>query len=191
MEFSYLNRRIPMTTTPSIYVASLSDYNNGILHGAWIPADQDETEIRSDIVDMLASSPTATSTDPAEEYAIHDYEWFGAWTISEYESIQLIASVGALGDRLEPFVGYATNVGTLSNDNFGELLAEFEDAYCGNYSNTQDFAEELVDELSLFENINDEFARRYFDYEAYARDLFMSDFFSVPASDDSIFVYHN
>ena len=42
---------------PRIYVACLAAYNNGILFGEWIPADQTETDIRKNIQTMLSASP--------------------------------------------------------------------------------------------------------------------------------------
>lgn len=41
------------TFNPKIYVACLAAYNNGILHGRWIDADQDADEIRAGIAEML------------------------------------------------------------------------------------------------------------------------------------------
>jgi antirestriction protein len=68
-----------------LYVASLSDYNAGILHGEWIDVT-DEGAMREGISAMLASSPTAKQEGlPAEEWAIHDYEGFGELRLSEYE----------------------------------------------------------------------------------------------------------
>jgi hypothetical protein len=65
--------------TPKIYVASLSDYNAGRLHGRWIDANQPTHGIWSDIGDMLAESPEPG----AEEWAIHDYEGFWPLELSE------------------------------------------------------------------------------------------------------------
>ena len=44
-----------------IYVASLTDYNAGILHGAWLDFDDFESadEVKEAIDDMLKASPTA------------------------------------------------------------------------------------------------------------------------------------
>lgn len=42
--------------SPRIYVASLSDYNNGLLHGVWIDAAQDADSIRDEINAMLMES---------------------------------------------------------------------------------------------------------------------------------------
>lgn len=55
----------------AIYAASLSDYNNGILHGAWIDADEDVERMSGEITEMLADSPTTKRYgEPAEEWAI-------------------------------------------------------------------------------------------------------------------------
>ena len=52
-------------TAPYVYIASLSDYNNGTLHGVWIFADQEADDIQEEISEMLAAS-----ADPgAEEWA--------------------------------------------------------------------------------------------------------------------------
>lgn len=59
-------------SAPRIYVACLAAYNNGILYGKWIDADQDADSIRLEIQIMLAGSPVPR----AEEWAIHDYEGF-------------------------------------------------------------------------------------------------------------------
>jgi antirestriction protein len=43
--------------TPSIYVACLASYNNGILYGKWISADQTADAIYDEIHEMLNESP--------------------------------------------------------------------------------------------------------------------------------------
>ena len=53
-----------------IYVASLSDYNAGILHGEWVSFDDFSSagEVWEAIRAMLADSPTAKAEGvPAEE----------------------------------------------------------------------------------------------------------------------------
>lgn len=75
--------------SPAIYVASLADYNNGVLHGKWIDAAREPWEIQADINDILDSS-----REPgAEEWAIHDYEQFGSWKVSEYESLEMVSLI--------------------------------------------------------------------------------------------------
>lgn len=52
----------------------------------------------------------------------------------------------------------------------------FRDAYCGQYESEVDFAEKLIAEMGLLSQA-DELFSLYFDYEAFARDLFMSDYY--------------
>ncbi|WP_424214761.1 antirestriction protein ArdA [Streptomyces sp. BI20] len=66
-----------------IYVADLSAYNAGILHGEWIDATEDPDSIRDAITVMLEESPIPG----AEEYAIHDTDGFGGVRVGEYDDI--------------------------------------------------------------------------------------------------------
>lgn len=72
---------------PRIYVASLSDYNNGHLHGCWIKAAQTPERIYDEIHQMLATSPSPN----AEEWAIHDHEGFDFHPLADTESIDTIS----------------------------------------------------------------------------------------------------
>jgi antirestriction protein len=65
-------------------VASLSDYNAGILHGEWIDADQTADELHTAVRELLERSPSDLG---AEEFAIHDYEGFGHYQPDEYDSL--------------------------------------------------------------------------------------------------------
>jgi len=58
------------TTKPRIYVACLSSYNEGRLHGKWIDCSSDVDEMHRDIQAMLADSPSSF----AEEWDIHDVD---------------------------------------------------------------------------------------------------------------------
>lgn len=63
---------------PAIYVATLNDYNNGILHGAWIDSTLPAAAIELAIAEIVATSPTTLKTgEPAEDWAILDHEGFG------------------------------------------------------------------------------------------------------------------
>lgn len=67
-EAEEVEREASFGQTPRIYVASLSDYNNGLLHGEWIDAGQEPDEIHEQVQAMLAES----ESPGAEEWAIHD-----------------------------------------------------------------------------------------------------------------------
>ena len=55
-----------------------------------------------------------------------------------------------------------------------EDLEHFEDCYMGEYDSEEDYAREYVEECYNLEKMGD--LAYYFDYEAYARDLFMCDY---------------
>ena len=56
-----------------------------------------------------------------------------------------------------------------------EELEHFEDCYVGEYDSEEDFAREIVNDCYDLEKLMGHLAN-YFDYEAYARDLFMCDY---------------
>ncbi len=147
--------------TPRLYVACLAAYNNGDLHGAWVDATDRPDAVYAAIADMLKASPIPT----AEEWAIHDYEGFGALRLGEYCSIEracalaeFIAEQGALGAKLLSH----------HDEDVEAARAALEDS-AGAYDSVADFAR------SLREDAGDipEHLAPYIDYEAMARDLVM------------------
>ena len=155
---------------PEIYVACLAAYNSSILYGRWIQATQGLDEIYKDIYDMLAASPI----ENAEEWAIHDYSGFGDITLDEYESIERVASIaefivehGELGASL---------LGNYSIDDAQTLL---EDSYHGAYDSEVDFAQSLFEEC--YSDAIPKNLLYYIDHDAFSRDLFITDYFSMEA----------
>lgn len=138
------------TTTPRIYVASLSDYNAGVLHGRWIDADQDADDIAAEVRAMLAASPAFASFPeggPAEEWAIHDYEGFEGWRLSEWESFETVATVGrALAEANDPeALGVWLEYSELDP---AEAVESFEDCYRGTFDSLRAWAEEWFEETT-------------------------------------------
>lgn len=160
-----------------IYVASLSDYNAGILHGAWFDLSvyDDADELYQDIYKVvLSTSPTAHSEglDAAEEYAIHDYDDTRPSGLGEYESlsdlmeIQDCLNLCSSYEEEEAFCAWMDETG--NNPDY----RSFEDAYCGKYDSEEDYAYQYIEETGMLDSLP-EWAQRYFDYEAFARDLFL------------------
>lgn len=129
-----------------IYVASLADYNAGRLHGKHIKihgqdADEILAEIKREVLD--------TSREPvAEEWAIHDYEGFGKYRVSEYESVQRIALFGKVAEEIEDendveafmyWVG-ASQVDTNDySDDVPGIIEKFREQYRGTWDSFKDF----------------------------------------------------
>jgi Antirestriction protein (ArdA) len=79
---------------PQIWVGSLSDYNNGVLHGTWLDAARAPEEIQADIQAMLEASPLAAETgQPAEEWGIFDYQGFGSFRLHEHEDLEVVSRI--------------------------------------------------------------------------------------------------
>jgi antirestriction protein len=119
---------------PRIYVASLSDYNGGRLVGAWIDADQDADAIHAEIADMLKAAGPGR-----EEWAIHDYEDFGQYCLSEYEDI---ATIGEIARGLVEFGDAFAAFLAIGYDDPAEV---FEDHFIGTYDSVADWAEEWAE----------------------------------------------
>ena len=174
---------------PRIYVASLADYNEGRLHGAWIDAAQDAEALRSAIDAMLADSPSPG----AEEWAIHDYDGFGSLRLDEFESLETVAKVAAgIASHGPAFAAWASHIGSDS-----EQLDQFEDAYMGEWENGKAWAKEMLDDLGLLQEITRNLPQHLapyvrFDYQGYFNDLVAGgDICSVEKLDGGIYVFWN
>lgn len=184
------------TTTPRIYVASLADYNAGILHGEWIDASQDAEDIAEEIRQMLAQSPTAADEGRrAEEFAIHDHEGFPASVVDEFTPIAYVAAVGQViaghpePDAVRAWLGNDPYVIEANNADPDELASAFDEVYLGCWASVADYAEEFAESTGMLSEIPENL-RGYFDFEAFARDMELGgDVWTAPASMGDVFVF--
>ena len=132
---------------PRIYVASLSDYNAGILHGRWIAAGDHADEVWAGVNQMLADSPTAKRWgEPAEEWAIHDFEGFGPVRLGESEYLEhVVALAEGIAVHGEAFASFAAMVGSIDP----EQLGEFEERYLGEYESLEAYGENLLEDMGI------------------------------------------
>ena len=49
-------------------------------------------------------------------------------------------------------------------------VSDFEERYCGEWGSFREYAEQLADDIGLLNDVREEIAR-YFDWDAWARDL--------------------
>lgn len=168
-----------------IYIASLSDYNAGIIHGVWFDLSTysgDLEDLHDDIKKLvLDTSPYAREEGvPAEEWAIHDYDGVYPDGLSEYESLENLLKIQGCLDSCqedgideEAFCEWMEEINGLDYWDFD--YDDFKDAYYGQFTSEEDFAYEYVGEMGML-NDAPEFLSRYFDYAAFARDIFIDDF---------------
>lgn len=184
-EHGALEEREPQLQ-PRIYVASLSDYNAGRLHGTWLDATGDAEELTTGVDDMLTRSPETH----AEEWAIHDYEGFGPLRLSEYESLDAISRIaGGIATHGPAFAHWAAIAGTAPED-----LDNFDDAYLGHADSIEAYAEELVDDLGytdLIDRAIPEHLQPYvrFDIEAFGHDLELSGDVTTSEGDGGVYLF--
>lgn len=177
--------KMTVTDSPRVYVACLAAYNNGILHGAWIDADQDSDSIQAEVEAMLQVSPAWKLGDICEEWAIHDYEGFYDIALSEWEDFDTVSALAtAITQHGGAFAAFY--------DYYGELnLDQFEDYYCGTYADEEDFVYQTLDDLGSIDAWESAgLLNCYIDFKAITRDWFIDSYFSAPAPDHQIFVFH-
>jgi antirestriction protein len=171
---------------PRIYAASLADYNNGILHGTWIDATQDAPTLRTQVDAMLAKSPTGF----AEEFAVHDYEGFGEYRVGEYDSLNLISRIAhGIHDHGPAFAAWASHC-----EHDPDALDRFEDAYLGDWSNAEAYADDLLESTGLQDiidrHIPDDLQPYVkIDVEAFAHDLELGGDITVVPHDDGVWIF--
>ena len=131
--------------TPRIYVASLSDYNAGRLHGKWF--DVDDFADGSDLYDAVKEQVLDTSKElVAEEWAIHDFEGFGGLTISEYESFDNVVKIAeAIEEHGPAFAVWLDN----DSSHGPEDVEDFQEQYCGKWDSEKAYTEETICELGF------------------------------------------
>ena len=155
----------------NIFVNTWGNYNeNGADGGEWITLPMDPDVLEEELKKI---SDAMGDFDP--EYCIHDYEWtteIEPREISEYENIT------ALNEELQELDGldeWDQKEIAAAMEAFGY---EFKEAYerqqrgCFTFyagQDLQEVAEQIADDCYLY-NAPD-FLARYFDYEAFARDL--------------------
>jgi antirestriction protein len=171
-----------MSAEPRIYVACLAAYNNGRLHGEWIDADQSADELHEAVARMLAASPQPG----AEEWAIHDYEGFGALRLGEYESLERVATIAAgiaeHGDAFSAWFSY--DEGRDPAD-----TSAFEDAYRGEWDSLRAYAEDYAESTGMYDAAEKSDSRYVVvDIDMLTRDLDI-ELYSVRSDHGTVYVF--
>lgn len=177
-----------MTTTnisnlseAKVYVGTYKKYNEGSIFGKWLDLSD-----YSDKEEFLQACAELHVDEVDPEFMFQDFENIPDCFISEsYISDKLFDIISRIDeiDNIEAFETYLNWKGCdIENDDFDDLKSDFEDAFCGEYSSKEDYAYEVVEQCYELP----EFAQTYFDYEKFARDLFMTDNYF-----DNGFVFYN
>ena len=164
-----------------IYVADLAAYNNGKLHGVWIDALDELEDIQEQVSQMLKESPEGF----AEEYAIHDYEGFGAYGLGEYEGLETVHELACFIEEHPEIAGELLNQ---FGGDLDEAKKAAEENYCGCYRSLADYAEELTEQTSQIP----EHLQYYIDYEKMGRDMELGgDVYTIELGHQEVHIFWN
>ncbi|MBD2596056.1 antirestriction protein ArdA [Nostoc spongiaeforme FACHB-130] len=169
---------------PQIYVACLSAYNSGMLHGIWIDCTQDVEAVREDIEWMLSWSP-CRDDEPCEEYTIHDYQnWHGIY-INEYEDIEKLAELAQmLSEHGKAYAAY------YNYDSTSASIEDFQERYYGEYESEEDFVYTQLEEQGVLKKLEEMgIPSSYLNLEAIARDWFIDSYYSVEESYNKVYIF--
>jgi len=162
-----------------IYVACLASYNNGFLHGKWFDlkdfsnADDLRDAITSDVLESKDNPTTLKYGETCEEYAIHDFEAPKGIKIGEYSDLDELMEMQEIlaDDNGEIILALKDHLG--SGTSLDDAKSYFEDNHRGEFKSDIDFADDAAESMGwdLSSGVG-----RYFDSEAFARDLMFEHF---------------
>ena len=157
----------------SIYVGTYGKYNSGSLFGKWLDLSD-----YSDKEEFLEACRELHKDEEDAEYMFQDHENIPSCFISESWLSDKFFEVRDEIEKMDEtqqeaffaWCGYKSS--DLSKEDVTDLISSFENEYQGQYKDEEDFAYGMVEECYDLP----EFAKTYFDYEKFARDLFMCDY---------------
>jgi antirestriction protein len=162
-----------------IAITDLKDYNEAILRYEWLDLEQCSTaEDIGGFIDAFLAKRSKETGELHEEWFVTDYEEFV--DLGEYPNLEVVEQAAELSSQYgwEAVARYYEDCRSLD---------DFEEAYNGIYESEEDFACELAHECYSAEELGQ--LELYLDWERYARDLFIGDYFSAKLADYRIAVF--
>lgn len=152
--------------SPRVYVGTYAKYNRGSINGAWLDLDD-----YSDDAEFYAAALALHSDEKDPELMFQDYSGFPETFYSESKIDPALWTKWIPLDEedraiLEAYQCFVSDDGTMD---------DARDAYAGEYKSKLEFVYDFVDNSGVLHGVPDEIAR-YFDFDAYARDLFIDGF---------------
>ncbi|MCT2149574.1 antirestriction protein ArdA [Dermabacter vaginalis] len=152
---------------PRAWVGCLHCYNNGDLVGEWF----DATEAAD--VTLTVLHLEHPQQEGCEELWVFDVDGIPvSEEMSPLEAANWGNLLNSVDELLQPAFYAWIGAGAASYDEGGLPDPKaFEEAFVGTFSGFREYSDHLADETLLYDSNDD--VRRYFDYEAFARDLKM------------------
>lgn len=156
-----------------IYVGTYAKYNEGSIFGKWMDLSD-----YSDSEEFYNACRELHSDEKDPELMFQDWENIPSALIGESSLadniFEIIETVGSLSETQQEAFGVWLNYSSsdIALEDITDLISSFEDDYQGEYKDEEDYAYEIVEQCYDLP----EFAKTYFDYEKFARDLFIGDY---------------
>jgi|SRR3989344_291052 len=162
-----------------IALTDLKDYNESILRYEWVDLEKCSTASEiSDFISGFLGKRSKETSELHEEWFVTDYEEFV--NLGEYPSLEKIEKAVKLSKQYdwESVAAYYGMNGSLD---------DFEDAYNGIFDSEEDFAYSIAHDIYSKEDLGQ--LEIYIDWEKYARDLFINDYFGCDLRDGKVVVF--
>ncbi|MBE9465484.1 antirestriction protein ArdA [Dyadobacter subterraneus] len=167
---------------PKIYVGTYWMYNSGSLFGKWFVLSDyaDAEELYKDCYEYHRN-------EFLPELMFQDWECIPGFLISKCslheDTFRYFETVSEMDDqRAEAFELYCSNIISwpANGNDLDETLEGFNEAYQGYYGGAMkdpktEFAYQYIEDIGLLERVP-QMLERYFDYEAFGRDMFLGDY---------------
>ena len=152
-------------TVAQVYVGTYAKYNSGSIEGAWL--DCEDYSSKEEFLEACAELHK-DENDP--EFMYQDYEGFPERYYSEsgIDTDLWDVYLKVDSDEREAFEAYLS----IFDGDFDGDYDDFRERYQGEFKSEEDFAYYIVDECGMLDKVPENL-RYYFDYEKYARDLFL------------------
>ena len=152
---------------PAVYVGTYHKYNCGSLYGMWVDLS---TFFDYDEFMEFCYQLHCDEEDP--EFMYQDYdnfssEWYDESCMDEVTFDKIQEYAGMSEEDRKMFDAFTENYGE------GYTIEDVRERFQGEWDSEEEFAEYLLDDCY---SDMPEFARRYFDVEQFARDLFAYDY---------------
>ncbi len=158
------------TGNPAVYCGTYAKYNDGSLYGMWL-----DLSSFGDFDEFMEACRWLHRDEEDPELMFQDYEnfpeeWYSESCMDE-DTFDRILEFAALDeDEQEAFKAFLE----VTCDDDADI-DDFRERYCGQWDSEEEFAEHIVEETGMLDSVPED-VKRFFNFEAYADELFQYDY---------------
>lgn len=173
--------------TPAVWIGCLGCYNAGALVGDWYEAIDADTVTLADV-----HRGSGRSYALCEELWCLDHEGLPvSGEMSPLDAAAWAQRLEEIDEHLRPALYAWVRSGNYIAEGTGDLpcIGDFVDRFSGEWDSFDEYAQQLAEDIGLLDGVAEEIAR-YFDWEAWTRDLAF-DYTVEDAPGGGVFVFQS